>query len=259
MIRLLLLLLVAAPAFATPRADPLTWTQSGTTMSGYVVWDDATATVRPGLVMVPNWMGVDAAAVEKAKTIAGTRYVVLLADVYGRDLRPKNNDEAGKAAGALYADRKLLRARANAAVTTLAELVGKVPVDPQRIAAIGFCFGGSAVLELARSGAALRGFVSFHCGLGTDLRATPGGVRAPVLVLHGAADSYVPAVDVTALQQEMTAAGADWQFVSYSGAVHCFTEPGAASPGCLYDEKVSRRAYAAMEGFLAEVFGSGTR
>lgn len=248
------LVLAASLAEAAPRADAVTWTVGPTTFSGWVVWDDATATKRPGVVMVPNWMGVSPSAVEKARGIAGTKYVVLVADMYGKDVRPKDKDEAKKAAGAVYADRTAMRARAAAAVGALEGQAGKVPVDTTKIGAIGFCFGGSSVLELARSGAAVDGVVSFHGGLATESPAAAGAVKAPVLVLNGAADPNVPEADVDAFEAEMTKAGADWQLVQLGGAVHCFTEPSDNSPGCMYDKKAADRAYAMMGDFFDEVF-----
>lgn len=247
------LLALVGVAAAAPRAEAVRWSSGGVEFAGWVVWDDATATPRPGLVMVPNWYGVNAAAVEKAKSIAGTRYVILLADVYGAGTRPADDAQAKAAVGPLYADRALLRARAGAALAQLRAQAGKVPLDPARIGAIGFCFGGSTVLELARSGADLDGVVSFHGGLGTPSPAGPGGIRASVLALNGAADTYVPAEDIAAFEKEMGVATRDWQLVQLGGAVHCFTEVGSASPGCAYDERAARRAYTMMDDFFGEV------
>ena len=128
-------------------------------------------------------------------------------------------------------------------------------MDEAKLAAIGFCFGGSAVLELGRSGADLDAVVSFHGGLATPSPAPAGALKGPVLVLNGAADTYVPAADITAFEAEMTAAGADWQLVQLGGAVHCFTEVGAKNPGCSYDAKAAKRAYGMMEGLFGEVCG----
>ncbi|MES2639961.1 MAG: dienelactone hydrolase family protein [Myxococcota bacterium] len=255
---MLVALALAAVAQAAPRAVPVEWTVAGAPYSGFVVYDDATKTKRPGIVMVPNWMGVNDAAVEKAKTIAGTEYVVLLADVFGAKVRPTDTKQAGETAGALYADRPALRARATAAVETLRAQASKVPLDVSKVAAIGFCFGGSAVLELARGGADLDAFVSFHGGLATPMPAAKGAIKGPVLVLNGAADANVKPEDIAAFQTEMTTAGADWQFVNFGGAVHCFAEPDAnRPPNCLYDQKAAGRAFGAMDVLFDEVFASG--
>lgn len=253
------LLLLSPAALAAPRADPLEWKVGDAAFSGYIVYDDAVAQPRPGLVMVPNWMGVTDDAVARAKEVASTGYVVLVADVYGKDHRPKDAGEAGKLAGSLRGDdRRALRARMQAAVDALKAQAGRVPLRAGRVGAFGFCFGGSAALELARSGADVAGVVSLHGGLAPGA-ATPAAsaIAAPVLVLNGADDKAVTDADILAFQREMDAAGADWQFVDFSGAVHCFAEPGAGNDpasNCRYDERASRRAYRMMGDFFAEAF-----
>ncbi len=252
---MLLALALSAASLAAPRADVVTWTHAGTTFSGWVVYDDATKVKRPGLLMVPNWYGANETALARAKEIAGTEYVVLVADMFGKDVRPTDAKAAGEAAGKVYADRTEMRARANAALGALQASAARAPLDAEKIGAIGFCFGGSTVLELVRGGAALDAAVSFHGGLATPSPAVAGAVKAPVLVLNGAADTYVKAEDIAAFQQEMTAAGADWQLVQLGGAVHCFAEREAKDPpGCVYDERSAKRAYRMMDGFLDEAF-----
>ncbi len=251
-------ILAALPlsASAAMQSRPLEWKIGNDTFSGVLVYDDAGDAKRPGLVMVPNWRGVNDSAVEKAKKIAGDDYVVLVADVYGKNVRPKDDKEAGQVAGKLRADRVTLRARAQKAVDVLKAQAGKAPVDPARIGAVGFCFGGTTVLELARSGAQLGGVVSLHGGISTDLPAKAGVVKTPVLVLNGAADKSVTAEDIAAFQSEMDAAGADWQFVNFAGAVHCFAEADANSPpGCVYNPRAAKRAYRMLEDFFEERFG----
>jgi dienelactone hydrolase len=251
----LALLGLGTTAFAKPVAEPVSWSHGGVEFDGYLVYDDAEGDKRPGLVMVPNWMGVNDSAIAKAKEIAGDDYVILLVDMYGRGVRPANTDEAGKAAGAVYADRPALRGRINAALDVLKASSAKTPLDATELGAIGFCFGGAVALELARSGADIGGVVSFHGNLATPMPAQPGEVKASLLVLNGADDSYVPAEQIAGFQAEMTAAKADWQFVNYSGAVHCFAEADANSPGCLYEPRAAKRAYAAMGSFFEERFG----
>jgi dienelactone hydrolase len=246
---------LSAAAFAKPVAEPVSWSHGGTDFDGYLVYDDSEDDRLPGLVMVPNWMGVTDAAIEKAKQIAGDDYVVLLVDMYGRGVRPANTDEAGKAAGAVYADREALRGRINTALGVLRSSAAKAPLDATQLGAIGFCFGGAVALELARSGADIGGVVSFHGNLSTTMPAKAGDVKASLLVLNGADDSYVPLEQITGFQKEMTEAKADWQFVNYSGAVHCFAEADANSPGCQYHPLAAKRAYAAMEDFFDERFG----
>ena len=254
------LLLATTPVFAKMQATPVEWSVGQDRFSGYVVYDDAAKAKRPGLVMVPNWMGVTDDAVARAKAIAGDDYVVLVADVWGKGKQPKDSGEAGKFAGALRGeDRGPLRARIEAAVAALKGQAGKAPLDASRIGAFGFCFGGSTVLELARSGADVAGVVSLHGGLAPGAKsATAAKVSAPVLVLNGADDKAVGDADILAFEQEMDAAGADWQFVNFSGAVHCFAEPGAGNDpasNCRYDERTAKRAYRMMDDFFDEVFG----
>lgn len=244
-------------ADAAMRTRDVTWTHEGRDYQGVLVYDDAGSPRRPGLVMVPNWMGVNASAVEKAKALAGRDHVVLVADVYGRDVRPKNPQEAGAAAKALRDDRPQLRARMQKALAVLAAQAGKAPLDPQRIGALGFCFGGTAALELARAGADLDGVVALHAGLETPLPAQPGVVRSSVLVLNGAADKAVSREAVNTFQAEMTAAGVDWQFVDFSGAVHCFAEADAGTDpasNCRYDARAASRAYEMLHDFFRERF-----
>lgn len=245
---------LSGQAAAEMVSKPVSWRHGGTDFDGVLVYDDA-GDKRPGLLMVPNWMGVTDAAIERARTLAGDDYVILVVDMYGRGVRPADTDAAGKAAGAVYADREALRGRITTALGVLRDAAGEAPLDAGRIGGIGFCFGGAIVLELARTGADVDGVVSFHGNLATPLPAQPGAVKASVLVLNGADDTYVPAGQIAGFQQEMTAAGADWQFVNYSGAVHCFSEAEANSPGCKYQPVAARRAYAAMESFFEEKFG----
>lgn len=244
----------AAAAQAKPIAEPVSWEHGGTTFDGYLVYDADQDERRPGLLMVPNWMGVTDAAVERAKQLADDDYVILLVDMYGRGLRPADTSEAGKAAGAVYADRNALRGRINTALGVLRGSVDKTPLDASRIGGIGFCFGGAIMLELARSGADVAGVVSFHGNLATTMPASEGDIKASVLVLNGAADSYVPQAEITALWEEMANAKADWQFVNFGGAVHCFAEADANSPGCMYDPKAAKRAYEMMEDFFDDRF-----
>jgi len=256
--RLLLLCLLAMSfsAAAAPRADKISWKAGGKDFDGYLVWDDASKALRPGLVMVPNWYGVNDHAIAKAKTLAGKDYVILLVDMYGRGLRPANPDEAGKAAGEVYADPAGLRTRINAALAALRGAGKKAPLDTTRIGAIGFCFGGAVALELARSGADIAGVATFHGNLSTKLPATKGAVKAPLLVMNGGDDKFISAESIAAFQDEMRNAGADWQFMSFGGAVHCFAEPDehGTVPGCQFHEPSYRRSVRMMHNFFGDVF-----
>ena len=249
------LLIAAFPVLAKMQAKPVDWTLDGKTFSGFLVYDDATTAKRPGVLMVPDWKGAGDNAVAKAEHIAGRDYVVLLADVYGKGVRPKNDEEAMAQVRALYADRGVLRARANKALQVLREQAANAPIDLRRIGAVGYCFGGATVLELARSGADLAAVATFHGALDTDKPAVRGDFKPSLLALNGADDSYV-AKDIPAFEKEMNDAGVDWQFVNFSGAVHCFALPEAHNPpGCVYDELAMRRGERMMRVFFAERFG----
>lgn len=250
------LLALATAAHAAPRAEKISWKDQGGNFDGYLVWDDASKAARPGLVMVPNWYGVNDSAVAKAKILAGKDYVILLVDMYGRGVRPADADAAGKAATAVYADPAALRSRINAALATLRSAKGKAPVDTGRIGAIGFCFGGAVALELARSGADIDGVASFHGNLATKMPARAGGLLAPVLVMNGGDDKFVSQESIVAFENEMRTAKADWQFVNLGGAVHCFAEPDehGTVPGCEYHEPSYRRSVKMMHSFFGEAF-----
>jgi dienelactone hydrolase len=253
----LLFLGVAAAANAEVVTRPIEYTVGDKTFRSVLVYDSAGAK-RPGLVLVPNWMGANDSAVEKAKAIAGKDYVILVADVYGKDIRPKDTKEAGAAAHAAYGDLPALRARAAKGLEVLQAQAASAPLDGKHWGAIGFCFGGATALELARSGADIAGVVSFHGNLSTNMPvATAGTVKASIVAINGANDSYVPADQIAAFQKEFTDAKADWQFVNMSGAVHCFAEPDANSPpGCVYNPLVADRSYKLMRSFFAERFAA---
>ena len=248
------LLPIAVQAATVTR--PVEWTIGDLQFRGTLVHGEG-GQDRPGLLMAPNWMGPTEQAVEHARSIAGDDYVVLVADLYGTAVRPENAEQAGAAAGALRSDPARLRARMEKALAVLREQSGHAPLDGTRVAAIGFCFGGTAALELARAGADIAAAVSFHGGLKTQQPAQKDALKASVLVLNGAADRAVPNEDVLAFWQEMDDAGADWMFVNLGGAVHCFSEPSAASPpNCVYDATAAERAFDTMDDFLADRFAA---
>lgn len=236
---------------------PVPYQIDGEAFEGMLIYDDAVTTPRPGLMMVPDWLGVTENSVKQAELIAGDKYVLFMADMYGKAVRPANAEEAGAAAGALRGDRALMRKRAQAAVEVLKAQAPQVALDAGKLGAIGFCFGGGAVLELARSGADLQGFVSFHGNLDTPNPLDAQNIKAPVLVLHGADDPSVPPKQVEGFIAEMKAASTDWQLVSYGGAVHSFSNPQANVPGRNdYHPQVAARAYKAMNQLFDEVFAA---
>lgn len=236
---------------------PVPYEIDGEAFEGMLIYDDAVTSPRPGLLMVPSWLGVTEASANKAARAAGDKYVVFMADMYGKAIRPSNAQEAGAAAGAVRGDRALMRKRAQAAVEVLKAQAAQVALDTSKLGAIGFCFGGGAVLELARSGADLQGFVSFHGNLDTPNPADAQNIKAPVLVLHGADDPSVPPDQVEGFIAEMKAAKTDWQLVSYGGAVHSFSNPQANVPGRNeYHPLVAARAFKAMNALFDEVFAA---
>lgn len=233
---------------------PLAYEIDGETFEGMLVYDDSVTTPRPGLMMVPNWLGVTDRSAEKAARAAGEKYVVFMADLYGKAVRPSNPDEAKAAASSVRGDRPLMRKRAQAAVEAF-KSQDEVALETGKMAAIGFCFGGGAVLELARSGADLDAFVSFHGNLDTPNADDAKQIKAPVLVLHGADDPAVPDEQVDGFVAEMKAADVDWQLISYGNAVHSFTDPYANVPGRNeYHPEVASRAFQSMNNLLDEVF-----
>jgi dienelactone hydrolase len=250
----LVLAALAAPAAAAIKHEPLTYQHAGKTFKGDLVYDDAIAEKRPGVLVVHEWKGLVPLTRQQAEAVAKLGYVALAADMYGEGRMAKDNQEAGQWATALRQDLPLMRARATAAL----EALKKHPrVDGERLAAMGYCFGGGVALELARSGAPLRGTVSFHGNLDTPNPADARNIKGQVLVLHGADDPAVPAEQVAAFQAEMRNAKVDWQMNSYGGAVHSFTNPQSGndpSKGVAYNEKADKRSWEALTSFLKRIF-----
>lgn len=236
--------------------QPVAYEVDGESFEGQLVFDASSNVPRPGLLMAPNWMGVSQGALDIARQVAGHGYVVLVADLYGQRVRPSNGDEAGAAMMPLKNDRALLRTRMQAALKALQGQIGKAPIDADKLASFGFCFGGCCALELARAGAPLAAFVSFHGTLDTPDPADAKNIKGALLVLDGASDPLVPRDQLIDFAKEMTDAGVDWQLTSYGGAVHSFTDPNAQVAGMMqYDAKVARRAFQAMYDLLDERFG----
>lgn len=257
-ILILLATLITSPALAAMIAKPVTWALGGTHFKGMLVYDDASQAKRPGLVMMPNWTGINDIAIAKAKRIAGQDYVILLTDMYGKKIRPKNTAEAQAAVKPLYADRNLMRARMRKALEELQAQAAHAPIDRSRLAAIGFCFGGAAVLDLARSGADVKAVISFHGDLSTDNPALARNIKARVLAINGADDTgTMPGVPK--FTEEMHQDPTDWQFVEIGHVVHCFTETEATAKtgNCRYDAKAAARSYRMMGDWLKESFGEG--
>lgn len=241
-----------APGAESTSIYKVPYSQDTVSLEGRMVFPVPAKPRMPVVVLFPDWMGVSARAQDDAQRIASWGYAVFIADPYGIRAQPGNPAEAGARAGALKQDPATLRARARAALEAAKRQTG---VDTGRVVAIGYCFGGMVALELARSGAPLRGVVSIHGNLRTAVPGDARAIRGPVLVLHGADDPFVPREEVGMFRDEMKMAAVDWQLVEYGGAVHAFTNPGAGndpSKGAAYNAKASERAYGAMKGFLDE-------
>lgn len=250
----ILALAVATNLPAAIQTKTVEYKQGDTTLTGVIVYDDAVKTPRPGVLIVHQWMGITEYEKTRATMLAKLGYVAFCADIYGKGVHPKDTKEAGAEATKYKTDRALLRARVNAG---LAELRKSELVDQKRIAAIGYCFGGTTVLELARSGAELNGVVSFHGGLDSPAAADGKNIKCKVLACHGADDPFVPTKDLAAFESEMRDSKVDWQLISYGGAVHSFTQPMAGndnSKGAAYNESADRRSWEAMKQFLGELF-----
>ena len=248
-------LLVATPAFARMVSKPVAYEVGGIKFEGVLLFDDAVKTPRPGLVLVPNWLGITPANLKQAEEVAGQKYVVFVADMFGKALRPKNMDDAGKAVGVLKGDRKLMRQRMTRALEMLLAEGKTAPLLPGKVGAVGFCFGGTSALELARSGAKIGAVVSIHGGLSSPTPTDAKAITGKVLALHGADDPFVPAEEVAGFEDEMRQANVDWQLVKFGNAVHSFTDPEANLAGkSQYNPKAARRAFELMNTFFAEAF-----
>ena len=251
----LMMILVAQSAQARLVTKTVEYRQGDTVLEGYLAYDDSVKGKRPGVLVIHEWKGLGPYEKKRAEQLAALGYVAFAADIYGKNVRPATPELAAKEAAKYRGpDRGLIRERAAAGLDRLA---GVAEVDPDRLAVIGYCFGGTAALELARSGAKLRGAVSFHGGLDTPLPADALKIRGKVLVLHGADDPNVPPAQVAAFQQEMRMAKVDWQMIYYGGAVHSFTNPKSGadpSKGAAYNAKADRRSWDAMKQFFNEIF-----
>lgn len=249
------LLMSVSPAWGAVRTEAVNYKQGDTKLVGYLAYDDTLKGARPAVLVIHEWWGLNDYAKRRTEQLASLGYIAFAADIYGNGIVARDPQEAGALAGKFRGgDRKLLRERAIAALQVLRV---HPLADKQRMAAIGYCFGGTTVLELARSGAALAGVVSFHGGLDTPNPDDARNIKAMVLVLHGADDPNVPAPQVLAFQEEMRKAKVDWQMVSYGGAVHSFTNPASGSDpsrGVAYNEQADKRSWEHMKVFFAEIF-----
>ena len=233
----------------------ITYDGPGGPFEGVLAYDDEVEARRPGVMVVPNVLGLKEADIVKAEDLARLGYVGFAADVFGQGRRKtRTSDSVAEYMDELNADRALLRDRLAASLATLQDCP---QVDPAKCAAIGFCFGGKCVLDMARAGLDVLGVVSFHGVYDAPDYAPVQPIAARVLVCHGWDDPLGPPAMVTALAAELTAGGADWQIHGYGHAGHGFTDAsmtGGGRPGFGYDERADRRSWAAMQGLLRELF-----
>ena len=239
-----------SPAIHT---ETVAYKHGDTVLEGFLAYDDSVKGPRPAVLIVHQWKGLGDYEKKRAEMLAQLGYNAFAVDIYGKGVRPKDSGEAGAEAGKYKRDRELLRARAKAGLETLRKLKN---TDPNRIAAIGYCFGGTTVIELARAGADIAGVVSFHGGLDSPNPEAGRNIKCKVLALHGADDPFVPATDLAAFEDEMRNAGVDWQLIKYGGAVHSFTDWNAKGgmKGAQYNERADKRSWEDMKAFLAEIF-----
>jgi dienelactone hydrolase len=246
-------------ANAAIKEEPVTYKDGGTTMKGFVVYDDASKGRRPGVIVVHEWWGITKHVHEEARKLAGQGYTAFIADMYGDGKTADNPKDAGALSGAVQKDAAAMQSRFNAAKAALSK---HATVDAKKIAAIGFCFGGSVVLDMARAGSDLASVAAFHAGLGAaGPQAAPGKVKAKVLVLNGADDPFIKPDSVDAFKKEFDAAKVQYRYINYPGAVHAFTNPEATDKGkqfnlpLAYNADADKQSKAEMAKFLAESFG----
>ncbi len=248
------LLMPALLTLAEIKTETIDYKVGDKTFRGYLAYDSSKTEKRPGVLVVHEWWGLNDYAKSRAKQLAEMGYVAFAVDMFGEGKTTTDASVARQMASEVYSDPEIAKARSDAA---LALLKARPEVDPERTAAIGYCFGGAVVLGMARNGADLKGVVSFHGSLGTQTPAKPGVVKARVLVCHGADDPLVPEKQVTDFMKEMRDAGVNWQMIFYGGAVHTFTNPDAGKAGIqgvAYDRDADVASWHAMKGFFEDIF-----
>lgn len=251
---LLSCIFIHATATAKLIESNIEYKEGKNTLEGYLVYDDSIKDPAPGVLVTHNWLGISDTTKIEAQELAKKGYVAFAVDIYGKDTRPNNQQEAGALAGFYKKDRKLFRERMKAGLKTLLK---QKNVDSKKIAAIGFCFGGTGVIELARSGAKINAAVSFHGGLDSPSPDDGKNIKAKILALHGAIDPYVPADELIAFENEMKKYNVDFQIIKYGGAVHSFTDKSAGNDikkGAAYNESADRRSHLAMDQLFKEIF-----
>lgn len=242
------------PGRAAVKTEAVSYKQGDTKLVGFLAYDDSGPAKRPGIIVCPEWWGLTDYAKHRAQMLAELGYVALAVDLYGDGKTTEDPQQAGSLAGALKKDRALLRQRVNAG---LDELKKNPMVDPQKLGAIGYCFGGTTAVELGRSGADVKAIVTFHAGLDSPNPADGKNIKGSILVCHGGDDGFTSQKDFDAFEQEMRENHVDWQINIYGGAVHSFTNPGADKhgiPGIAYNAQADHRSWEAMKTFFEQAF-----
>ncbi len=233
------------------------YSSQGVTMKGYLAYDDAVKGERPGVLVVHEWWGLNDYARRRADMLAQLGYAALALDMYGEGKTATHPDDAGKFASEVMKNFTVARTRFQAAEDYLKK---QPETDPARIAAIGYCFGGGVVLNMAAQGAALKGVASFHGSLSLIQPPKPGEVKAKIIVFHGGSDKFASPEQIEKFKGELKAAGADFKFIVYPDAVHSFTNPDATEIGkkfnlpLAYNEKADKESWAELQTFLKDVF-----
>ena len=256
-ILILLIVLVTWNAEAAIKVESVEYTAGNITMKGHIAYDDAKQGKRPGVLVVHEWWGVNDYAIKRARMLAELGYTGMAIDMFGGGRNTTHPADAQKFTEEVISNAESAKDRF---VSALEILKKHKTVDPDRIAAIGYCFGGAVVLEMARQGIDLDGVVSFHGSLGTKSPAKPGVVKAKVLVLHGAADEFVSPQELSGFEQEMKGAGVDYKLLTYPGAKHSFTNPAADEIGkhskmpLAYHAEADKKSWEDMKAFLKQIF-----
>lgn len=252
-----LILAMNAEALATLQTKEINYTAGGTVMNGYLVYDNAVTGKRPGILVVHEWWGHNPYARKRAEMLAELGYTALAVDMYGGGKTAAHPEDAGKFSGEIRNNMDLGTLRFKAAMELLQD---EPTVDRDKIAAIGYCFGGAVVLEMARAGLDLDGVASFHGSLSTPKPAKQGAVKAQILILHGEDDLFVKPEEIEAFKQEMDTAEVNYRFISYPGAKHSFTNPEADKFGkefsipLAYNRDADEKSWQAMQKFFIEIF-----
>lgn len=250
-------LLLAVDVQAGVKGEEIRYQVAGVEMHGYLAYDDSTAGKRPAIVVVHEWWGHNEYARKRARMLAELGYAALAIDMYGSGRQADHPGDAREYSNAVWADMPAAKQRFEA---SLLLLQNKPFVDSSRIAAIGYCFGGRVVLEMARMGLDLDGVASFHGSLATDTPAKPGTVKAKILVANGADDGFVPPEQIVGFKTEMESAGVSYRFVNYPSAKHSFTNPDADefarkfNLDLAYSAAADAKSWQDLQDFLAEIF-----